>query len=196
MSLDFNLIDQALDWSVQQLQRRQTTSNSALAFLDDFLLPDLLHKLDQRLMLPLAWVNETIEDGSHIYPNRQKINWESESVIEELHTVFELLTPEVNKIFQRNNKFLCINIWKDSPGYQIGKHTDNSAIDVAIQIYLDSGDSALGTEFYLENQTVQARYFRNSGYIMDNQAQIPHSMQGNIPQNHHRLSVYAIWKNE
>lgn len=194
MSLDFDLIEQSVAWSTQQLQQKQTIT-PALAFLHSFLEPRLLSKLLARIELPMCWQDETIEDGSLSYPNRKKVNWEAESVVEELHCVFQQLTPIINQTYSRSNEFLSISIWQDLPGYSIGPHRDNPIIDVAIQIYLGSGPADLGTEFAISDQWIRAPYHQNLGYIMDNRAGIEHRMLGKIAPGQQRFSIYAIWKN-
>ena len=191
MSLDFALIKDAIAHSAQRLKTVEIVA-PGLGWLDDFFEPQLLNKLLQRLNLPLNWQSETIEDGSAAYPNRLKINWEAESIIEEIHTVLSELTPEINRVFQTQYSFQNITIWKDFPGYSIGWHHDNPSIALALQIYLSSG-ADLGTEFVYENQSFQAKYQLNSGYIMNNNPGLQHSMTRPVPENHCRTSIYGIW---
>ena len=193
MSIDSSLVEQATAYSRWQLHQSRTTAIPGLLRLDDFLYPVLLDKLLEKLREALPWQPETTESGSQAYPNRQKINWLPESVIEETHMVFENLTGAVNRKFARNNRFLSISVWRDDPGYSIPSHVDNSIIDIAMQIYLEPGPRELGTAFHWNSNTVTIPYQSNTGYLMDNRAQIPHSMSNSVPEFQRRLSVYAIY---
>ena len=194
MSLDFNLINSAVMHSQTRLQQADPIFPGVF-FLDNFLLPDLLTKLQQRLAQPVDWISETTEDLQQAYPNRLKINWEAESVVEETHCVFDALTADINQLFGVQCEFQNITIWRDLPGYSIGWHQDNPGIALSLQIYLSDGHN-LGTEFRYQDQYCRAQYQQNSGYAMNNQQRISHAMTTAVPENHLRTSVYAIWKNE
>jgi hypothetical protein len=193
VSIDSSLVEQATAYSYWQLHQSRTTAIPGLFRVQDFLYPVLLDKLLAKLCETLPWQPETTESGLEAYPNRQKINWLPDSVIEETHMVFANITAAVNRKFARKNRFLSISVWRDDPGYCIAPHTDTELIDIAIQIYLEPGRPELGTEFHLDPHTVKIPYQPNTGYIMDNQAQILHSMPTPVPEFQRRLSVYAIY---
>lgn len=192
--LDFELIDLSCNHTATQFDRKVYTGIPGLYTVENFLPARLLEKLKEFIQTENNWLHETVESGDVLYPNRMKLNWIPDTVIEETHIVLEKLTDILNVEFKRNNEFLGLSIWKDLTGYNIGKHTDNPVIDLAIQIYLNA-DSVLnlGTLFEHNEQKFCVKYDMNTGYIMDNTKKITHSMQTKIPDNHVRYSLYAIW---
>lgn len=192
MTIDSQLIEHSAIHAQQQLFAA-TTVAPGLLFVKDFFHTDLLTKIFNEISQDWPWQSETIEDGTAAYPNRLKINWLADTVVEETHCVFEQLTPNIKELFTGAYRFLGIAFWKDLPGYQIGAHVDNASIAWSIQIYLSSAPPNLATEFYTDDQTLQAKYHVNHGYAMDNTKQIRHAMPFAVPENHLRLSCHAIW---
>jgi hypothetical protein len=197
MPLDFQLIEQSTQHALKQLSKIEQTSCPYVFLLEELLHDKLLEKLLEYVKQEnINWLAEEppIDNVSHVpFPNRRKINWDPDTVIEEVHVVFNNLTNAVNKIWNRNNIFLGLSIWKDTKNFAVNKHTDNPVIDVALQIYLNEVDSVVGTTFEYNNKLIQANHQKNHGYIMDNQAQIVHFLPKSVPDNHTRYSVYAIW---
>jgi len=190
MLLDFELIKQSTQYSLDKLKNIEKTDCPGLFFLSDFLYLPLIDKLVDFIdATDLDWQEQEGQE----YKNRLKVNWVPNSVIEETHIVIESLTGSLNKKFNRNNKFLGVSIWKDQEGYGIGKHTDNKIIDVAIQIYLTESAENLGTTFEYNNLTLQAQYQKNHGYLLDGSHQLPHYMNVPVPKEHVRYSLYAVW---
>lgn len=189
--IDQDVIRLASAHSLRQLDSRCTIQPHALYRLDNFLDPLLISRvLNYITNNDIRWEEDTSQPGV----NRKKINWEFDTPIEELYNTMNLLTDSINQIFNRDNKFLGITVWKDEIGYKIKKHTDNPVIDIAMQIYL-TADPAIdaGTTFIVDNEHIQLPYKENVGYLMDNTANIEHYMTGNIPNRHVRYSLYAIW---
>lgn len=191
MPLDTELIKQSTQYSMNKLESVPDSACPGLFLLSDFLYSALLDKLISFITTTnnLDWQNQEGQE----YTNRLKINWIPDSVIEEIYIVMEQLTEILNKKFNRNNKFIGISVWKDQEGYTIEKHTDNKIIDVAIQIYLTEATENLGTTFEYDNLTVQARYQKNYGYLLDGSQQLTHSMTTAMPKDHIRYSLYAMW---
>ena len=69
---------------------------------------------------------------------RKKIAWEDDSVVEVVHTVLQNVTPQLESIFNKQLKFNGIDLWKDTKGYTINRHTDNPIFNVSLQIYIDN----------------------------------------------------------
>ena len=189
--IDFELVEKATRFSLQQLETRVHTDCPKLFLLDSILHPELLTKL-------YDFISEYSDDNwaseiNQEFKNRLKLNWVPESVIEETHMVIENLTDKINEIFNKQYKFLGITVWKDRYGYSISKHIDVDAIDVAMQVYLspDSGQD-YGTEFDYNNQTIIAKYKQNSGYLLGDK--IVHSMNKPVAAEDIRYSLYAIWQ--
>ena len=126
---------------------------------------------------------------------RHHISWDSCTIIEELNEMFKNATPVINELFPDVEKsFWGVAVWKDAPGYQIGWHTDNPDIDVAMQVYLYT-EPGLGTVFGSESHPVLISSMHNSGYLMCNSADrgVPHKTENIVPDNTVRYSLYAVW---
>lgn len=192
MPLDFELIQQSIEYSKDNIKNTTDSGCPGLFFLDDFLYPTLIDKLiDFIISNDLDWQVQERQE----YRNRLKINWIPDSPIEEVHTVMDQLTDSLNEKFNTNYKFIGISIWKDQEGYCIPQHIDNEVIDAAIQIYLTGEKEDLGTRFEYNNQGFQARYQKNHGYLVDGRKKLVHSMNSQVPKNHIRYSLYAVWTN-
>lgn len=190
MPLDFTLIDDSTVYSINQLKNKAPTVSPGLFLLESFLHPQLLAKLNDYIInADLAWQVEPYQANR----NRLKINWVSDSVIEEVHIVMENLTSALNQQFNRTDRFLGVTIWKDQEGYTIERHTDNSTVNLAIQIYLTGSVDDLATKFEYGNVIISADYKENSGYLQDNQLGIMHYLDNPVPKDHVRYSLYAIW---
>jgi len=189
--IDQDIIKLASAYSLTRLKSRCIIKPDSLYLLENFLDPALTSRvLNHLIKNNIDWQEEPKQYGS----NRKKINWEFNTPIEELYNTINSLTDSINQIFNRNNKFLGITIWKDEAGYKIPKHTDNPVIDIAMQIYLTADPEIdAGTTFIVDNKNIKIPYKQNVGYLMDNTANIEHYMTGDIPDNHVRYSLYAIW---
>lgn len=195
MALDFALIDQSTRYSIDQLNKKIPTDCPYIFILSNFINPVLLEKLYRYALDSNDWCEQERYGSSLYEPNRFKINWKADSVIEEIHTVFENLTDTFNQVYKKNYKFSGINLWKDSSGYNITRHVDNPTIDLSIQIYLNDSNCDLGTKFEYANATIKTPYIKNFGYIMDNDGKIIHYFDSLIPPDYTRYSLYAIWSN-
>lgn len=191
MGLDFNLINQATKHALNSLENLEKTDCPAVFLVSNLINDELFDKLSVYIQETSLWE----KDDTTYRGNRLKLTWAPDTVIEELHIVLESVTSKMNDLFNRNNHFLGLTIWKDLETYTITPHTDNPIIDVSMQIYLTEGDSKLGTAFRYNKRVISARYQKNNGYIMDNQAKISHYLTKSVPAGHVRYSVYAIWSN-
>jgi hypothetical protein len=147
------------------------------------------------------WLPEsTPKKDINRYSNRYRINWKSDSIIEELSMSYNAITPLINKVFTRTKEkvFIGLNIWKDTEGFQAVLHRDNGIIAVAMQIYQGKNvPKDCGTRFEIENEMLHVPYEHNSGYVLeqvdDIQQRIVHGTSRPTPKDCTRLSVYAIW---
>jgi hypothetical protein len=193
MSLDFKLIEKSIQHAIISLEASETVC-PGLSCISDFLDPELLLKLQNFIFNDnLSWDIQEYHTGVRYNNNRKKINWISDSVVEEIHIVLEGLTDYLNYTFNKKNKFLGLTIWKDAYSYQLSLHTDNPTIDMAIQIYLNSNNTNLGTKFCIGTDIFETPYKVNCGYSMDNQCNIPHYYDGKSPEDYYRYSLYAVW---
>lgn len=191
MTLSFDLIENSTAYSLNKLIDIKKTKCPDLFLLDDFLYPQLIDKLiDFLTTQDLNWQKEKYQE----YKNRSKINYIPDTVIEEVHTVLENLTDNINKKFDKNNKFIGITVWKDNEGFTSDIHDrDNEIIDMSIQVYLTEDLVNLGTSFIYNNKIIQAKYTKNCGYLYDNNRGVTHYMDIPVPKGHVRYSLYAMW---
>jgi hypothetical protein len=194
MALDFTLIEKATNYSIDQFNKRTLTDCPYIFILNEFLDPELLEKLYKFALTNNEWIMQKDYTKIEMYRNnRFKLNWESDTVVEETHIVLENLTEVFNQFYNKNNKFLGINLWKDITGFSLAKHIDNPDIDLSMQIYLNSSADDLGTKFTYQNITINTPYIKNHGYIMDNLGKVAHYFDAEIPLDYSRYSLYAIW---
>jgi hypothetical protein len=191
--INLDLINKNISHVKNSIINRQSTTSSYLLILKDVLQQEILDKLKKYLDTVDNRKWQTVE-GQENSP-RQRISWDGDTVIEELHEIFQSLTEEINLIFPGVRKnFWGISIWKDSPGYKIDWHTDNPDIDVAMQIYIFN-DPGLGTIFRLIDGDIVVPSESNTGYLVchtgDNK--IPHRTENIIPDGIVRYSLYAVW---
>jgi len=191
--IDQNLIEKNKKKLASSVSSRTTTTISSLYQIQDVLDPEILDKLSAYLKSVSADRWQTVE-GQENTP-RQKISWDADTVIEELHDIFQSLTEEINLLFPDVYKnFWGISLWKDSPGYKIDWHTDNPDIDAAMQIYLYTNLGS-GTVFGSENDPILIPSEHNSGYLIkqDGKDKISHRSEKSVPEGTIRYSLYAVW---
>jgi hypothetical protein len=189
MPLDFNLIEKSIDYSRKQLNQSVKTNCPYICQLNDFIYQPLLEKFLNYLHNYQNWQDST----PHIN-GRKILNWEFDTVVEEIHICMESLTIDINQLLSTNHeKFLGLNIWKDVNPFSIPRHTDNPVIGTSLQIYLNSCESNLGTKFSYNDEDINLPYTSNSGYITNNDFRVEHWMNTPIPLNYQRYSLYAIW---
>ena len=193
MSLDFELVNQSCLYSKNKLGQLKKTASPHLFLLEDFLNPLLVQKLvDFVANDNINWKNNLYNKNA--YPlSRQQLNWLPDTVVEEVHMVFSDLTLTLNSLLNKSGDFSGISIWRDTAGFGIPRHTDNPSISYAIQIYLVDGPQYLTTVFEYNDEKIQPEFKINSGYLMDNQSKLVHYIEGAVPQDFVRYSVYAIW---
>ena len=191
--IDQLLIKNSQDQVVNSFVKRAATPSDQLWIVNNVFPDDVLKKLQNYLSnsVDLPW--ESVR-GQESLP-RLGILWDPDTVIEELYEICAFLTNAVNCAYPEEHKhFWGISIWKDTGGYEIGWHTDNPDIDVAMQIYLFS-DGNLGTTFLLNGQEYLIPGIHKSGYIACHSADFkpPHRSQGTVLPGQIRYSLYAVW---
>jgi hypothetical protein len=149
----------------------------------------------------LPEVGVTKDLGTHTKDrNRYRLNWQADSIIEDLHCSYESVTPVINQLFTKTKDkvFIGLNVWKDTEGFRTGMHRDNDIIAVAMQVYQGKHvPSDCGTRFELENEMLHLPYQHNSGYVLEQPDNIVdrlvHGTSKPTPAGCERLSIYAIW---
>lgn len=190
MPIDNHLINDSVAYTRQRLLNANKTICPHIFAVEDFLYQPLLDKFLQYLENYNDWkIVELPMIG------RQILNWEFDTVVEEVHICMESITGEVNSLLSTNHdKFLGLNIWKDVNPYKIEPHTDNPVIGTSLQVYLNNCNANLSTKFSYGGEDIALPYNGNSGYIMNNDFRVTHWMNTPIPQGFNRYSLYAIWK--
>lgn len=144
------------------------------------------------------WKSETTAYGQPLDNRpRHKLAWDPESVVEEMHEVFHLLTPVLQELDSTKPiVFDGITLWRDQSGYDLDWHTDNPAIHLTMQIYLFGSLDNPGTEFKIDSGSIIAPFVPNTGYFIDQRTIRPtHRLAHIVPENQIRYSLFALWKN-
>jgi hypothetical protein len=128
---------------------------------------------------------------------RKVISWNGDTVIEELHLVFEGVTGLINQqLSDCPLNFLGLQLWKDSDSYHMGYHIDNSMIDVAIQVYLFDSPADSGTVFKIKEEEYLIPFVHNTGYVSNyvRTTCVPHKVDVHLDSaDSNRYSLYAVW---
>lgn len=194
--IDQQLINSNVDRAKTALTDAQPSEILGLYRVNNFFTGPMLDKFKTYVNnSKLTW--HDMESLINLYntPLRKKINWDRDTVIEELHEVCASQTQLINTIFtEKKLKFSGISIWRDIEGYFIDNHYDNPFIAVSLQIYLTELTTCdLGTTFF--NDAVQAVIAGdfNSGYLASNMHPIKHRTTNVVPPKTIRYSLHAIW---
>ena len=153
--------------------------------LDDKLLSELKDYLDQN--------SDKWDLKIHL---RAGVSWEADTVIEEVHTVFDNLTTVISQhFFDTPLNFIGTQVWKDRSPFFQNWHIDNPIINVAIQLYLFDAPAECGTTFIIDIHPVAVPYIHNCGYILTTYMPpgITHRPSIATPPGVVRYSIYAIW---
>jgi len=186
------MIDQDLIKSGSQHLKNTLVSLSSdhngLILIDDVFTNQIIEKLLKFCVTNDAW--EKVPGQK--YKDRGTISWCYDSIVEETHTILEGVTPEIVRLIQRDLVFTGVNLWKDTEGYTVERHTDNTVIQVSLQVYIQNLPT-LSTIFEHDGNLVHTNPSTNSGYISDNSMSIPHWLSNAIPAKFTRYSLHAIW---
>lgn len=185
MTLNFHRIEANKHAAELSLSKKNSTYDPTLATLSNFFQQNFIDDLIKFLEEFKDW-----KKTNNLF--RFQLTWESNTIIEEAHIIFEELTITVEKFVNRKLKFNGLCIWKDFENYAIPTHSDNPKIEVALQIYLQ-GPRSSGTEFIVNGTTLKLDFTANSGYIMDNRSQLLHKMINPLKKDEIRYTIYASW---
>lgn len=189
-----NQLIQDTTFNIQTALENKNKISNSLSTLENILPNKLCEKLWQYIQTTDQW--HPIEDAFY-QKNRRKIVWHADTVIEELHTAFSMVTQTINNMLpsQQQHNFIGISLWEDTDGYNIDWHTDNELLSGAIQIYLfDTCAKDYGTTFKVDSALVELPFMHNTGYLIDqHQNQIIHKTTQPTPNGVKRYSLYASW---
>jgi len=161
-------------------------------FVTGFFNRELLYRLLEYCQTTTSWQPIFDPDQKEIQ-YRKKITWEEDTVVEVVYSVLQNVTPQLENIFNKQLKFNGLDLWKDTKGYTIKRHTDNPIFNVSLQIYINNLPH-LVTVF--EHNGIHVTDSNpGSGYIADNTkgARVPHWLNGIVPADFNRYSLHATW---
>lgn len=192
--IDQQLIQESSTMAQQAVENAKPTKFSCVWLIENLLPDSAITKLEQYVTTVDQTKWATVPGQEH--NNRQAIIWDADTVIEELHEVFNSLTHTINCKFAREPvNFIGLQLWVDGQGYTTGFHSDNATIDIACQIYLFENNKPYGTTFRNRRDSIVVPYHNNCGYLMINNVDpaLLHSTTMTTPKNVTRHSLYAVW---
>lgn len=169
--------------------------NKNFRILDNFLSSEIVIKLQE-------YINDVDESVWNPVPlqemlPRRSIDWQADTVIEEIHIIADALTQHVNQLFKTSGpKLQSVQLWRDSAGYSLSPHKDNPIIDISLQVYLFDSPSELGTSFMLDKKVLDLPFRHNTGYVLFKESydsRIKHWSTTTVPQGVTRYSLYLTW---
>ena len=170
-----------------------STDHNGLILIEDVFTDQIIEKLLKFCIAADDWEPQLTADNKTVVENREKISWRYDCIVEETHTILENATPEISRLIKRDNLvFGGVNLWKDTEGYAIERHTDNPVIQTSLQVYIQNLPT-LSTIFEYDGNLVHTNPNTNSGYISDNLIGIPHWLPNAVPAEFNRYSLHAIW---
>lgn len=118
-------------------------------------------------------------------------------VLRNLDNEIEQYIPRIEELTGRNIIKYDTIFFYDNPGFHIGIHEDNSAIEISMQIYLNNNIETMGTTFYHSHNKDDIRhkfpFTKNTGYLMVNEPGQWHGQSTIVPKNTLRLSSYTYF---
>ena len=170
-----------------------STDHNGLILIEDVFTDQIIEKLLKFCIAADDWEPQLTADNKTVVANREKISWRYDCIVEETHTILENVTPEISRLIKRDNLvFGGVNLWKDTEGYTIKRHTDNPVIQTSLQVYIQNLPT-LSTIFEYDGNLVHTNPNSNAGYISDNLIGIPHWLPNAVPAEFNRYSLHAIW---
>jgi len=167
--------------------------HNGLILIEDVFTDQIIEKLLKFCIAADDWEPQLTADNKTVIANREKIAWRYDCIVEETHTILENVTPEISRLIKRDNLvFGGVNLWKDTQGYTIKRHTDNPVIQTSLQVYIQNLPT-LSTIFEYDGNLVHTNPNTNAGYISDNLIGIPHWLPNSVPAEFNRYSLHAIW---
>ena len=167
---------------------------NTLFSVEDVYPQELLAECQQQSIDTIPW--EPLGDDTYTQYDtpRRMLICESPNVFAKLNEYVTTLVPEIQLVTNKPITTADTRVWADYPGYIIPRHLDNTKIYITLQVYLNDGDTELGTHFSdsIDGTYQHAIPYRsNFGYIMVNTDYNFHGMIKPVPDNFIRLSSYT-----
>ena len=181
------LVSQSVKHLKSRIENKTAISNN-LYVVDDILLEAAYYKLIEYIDASPPWTEQE-SSGYENNPLRVKVAWEADTIIEELNDIFSGVTKNISEMLGTKAEFLGVTLWKDSPDYQLGWHTDNEIIIATFQTYINNRLNP-GTTFKVdENREYECKFLPNTGYISCHNSLL-HKLE---PVANERYSLLAMW---
>jgi hypothetical protein len=121
-----------------------------------------------------------------------------------VHRELNKIIPVVEKLFDVDlSNHVDARIWKDTEGFFMHPHTDNSEVEISVQIYLNNNSPQhCGTSYFYNGlheyedyvNIWTAPYKKGSGYLLLNTNTEVHAMCHPVPPGCSRTSLYLNFK--
>jgi hypothetical protein len=112
----------------------------------------------------------------------------STKIRKELQPVVETAEKITSKLYQNSPQ-----LWYDSDGYISSLHKDlSNNLTVNVQVYLENGDTSMGTYCFDDKRWYSVPYQCNCGYLMIGPTKLLHGMK--YPVKNQRLSLYQSFR--
>lgn len=195
--IDLILVETGKKTLIDSLDKSQEISGLHLATVKQCLQTECQQKIRNFLeqIAPSMWKQVPGQESL----NRKALMWHEDSIVEELHMIFESATTWMSAKYSLPLHFHGIQIWQDGPGYFIPEHTDNPVISVGLQVYLFGATREVGTSFLLpDGRWHEVDFKENTGYLSFNSDahRMLHKSTNAVAIGSLRHSVYAIWSLE
>ena len=138
---------------------------------------------------------QRLKVGGQEYRTRHRLKWDDADVFARLNAEVTENLSVISKIIGIELNEAYTDVWLDYNQFTMSIHEDNSAVGVAMQIYLLPNNVNVGTKFYYHNTDNSLRYdfpyIVNTGYIMINGPGQHHGVPIAAPVGSIRCSSYT-----
>lgn len=139
-----------------------------------------------------TWAN-IADAGTDILRQQYSLNVNDSpgtDIYQQLKPIISQAEERVGQLYQNGPQ-----LWYDGKGYINTVHDGDVSPNhcVNVQVYLNDGDTSMGTWAFDNNEWHQAMYAKNSGYMLIGPTRIPHGMKS--PVVNERMSLYQGFRN-
>jgi len=156
----------------------------------------LINKIQKTdfMSLPHEKIKWEKKNGTWQQTARHKIEITDDSILaqlkEEMLTNIPMIAQAINIPLKQSSELI---VWIDEAGFDMGIHTDNGRVEIALQVYLTSNTEHPGTTFYGRFRKVRHvfPYVLNTGYLMINNPKQWHNISSPVTSVEPRITNYA-----
>ena len=140
----------------------------------------------------LVIVNSFVPTLIRTVPNSRREVYYAEP---KLHNkVVKLFIDIINQLTPNVSTINAVEFWRDYPLYTSTRHTDDATAQNVAIVYLDSGDSGMGTFFTEDGIDYTTDYITNTGLLLLNSSKIEHGMIDKVTAADYRRVMYINWQ--